>query len=136
MLLESLIEPVGAGDPLFQIKGSGDATLLKVLSEGSDRNRKKNVEPVDTAKILGRVVALPVATWTYRSDDDSIRHMGPMAQDFHANFGLGTDNKHIAPLDGVGVTLAAIQELHKRIQRQERMIQALQEKNLGKSREP
>ena len=28
-----LIQPAGAGDPLFRIKGSGDASLLKVLSD-------------------------------------------------------------------------------------------------------
>jgi len=37
--------------------------------------------------------------------------MGPMAQDFHAAFGLGRDNKHIATLDTSGVALAGIQAL-------------------------
>ena len=39
--------------------------------------------------VLRKVVALPIATWNYKSQDAAIRHMGPMAQDFHAAFGLG-----------------------------------------------
>jgi hypothetical protein len=35
-----------------------------------------------------------------------------MAQDFHAAFGVGTDDKHIATVDADGVALAAIQGLH------------------------
>ena len=34
--------------------------------------------------------------------------MGPMAQDFHAIFGLGEDDTHIASLDASGVALAAV----------------------------
>ena len=37
-----------------------------------------------------------------------IRHIGPMAQDFHAVFGVGADEKAIATLDESGVVLAAI----------------------------
>ena len=42
-------------------------------------------------------------------------HMGPMAQDFHAAFGLGTDDKHIATVDADGVALAAIQGLNQKL---------------------
>jgi hypothetical protein len=34
-----------------------------------------------------------------------------MAQDFAATFGVGVDDRHIHPLDGQGVALAAIQGL-------------------------
>ncbi len=34
-----------------------------------------------------------------------------MAQDFHAAFGLGIDERHVAASDLAGVALAAIQEL-------------------------
>ena len=37
--------------------------------------------------------------------------MGPMSQDFHAAFGLGVNELTIAPVDGVGVALAAIKAL-------------------------
>jgi hypothetical protein len=42
--------------------------------------------------------------------------MGPMAQDFHAAFGLGADDRHIHVLDSSGVALASIQALNDRLQ--------------------
>jgi DNA-binding transcriptional MerR regulator len=39
-----------------------------------------------------------------------------MAQDFHAAFGLGTDDKHIATVDADGVALAAIQGLNEKVE--------------------
>jgi hypothetical protein len=38
-----------------------------------------------------------------------------MAQDFHAAFALGTDDKHIATVDADGVALAAIQGLNQKL---------------------
>lgn len=113
---------------LFTVKDSGDATLLQVLSQGSDRNIKKNIEPVDTSEILKRISELPIAEWSYKTDNDSIRHLGPMSQDFYSRFDLGVDDKHIAPLDGVGLSLAAIQELHKQLKELKQLINQLQSK--------
>jgi hypothetical protein len=39
-----------------------------------------------------------------------------MAQDFHAAFGLGADDKHIATVDADGVALAAIQGLNVKLE--------------------
>ena len=39
-----------------------------------------------------------------------------MAQDFHAAFGVGTDDKHIATVDADGVALAAIQGLNQKLE--------------------
>src|SRR5688500_3497667 len=58
--------------------------------------------------MVQRVRELPISTWNYTSDDPTIRHIGPMAQDFAALFGVGADNRHIHPIDGQGVALAAI----------------------------
>ncbi len=82
----------------------------------SDRNLKANFGSVDPADMLARVRELPIATWNYTSDDLAVRHIGPMAQDFAALFGVGADDRHIHPLDGQGVALAAIQGLHAEIQ--------------------
>jgi molecular chaperone GrpE (heat shock protein) len=41
-----------------------------------------------------------------------------MGQDFHAAFGLGTDDKHIATVDADGVALAAIQALNQKVEEQ------------------
>src|SRR2546422_1818102 len=41
---------------------------------------------------LFRSVALPVQTWEYKSDG-ATRHLGPVAQDFYAAFGVGPDDR-------------------------------------------
>jgi hypothetical protein len=83
----------------------------------SDRALKANVGSVDPADMLARVRDLPIATWNYTSDDPAIRHIGPMAQDFAALFNVGDDDRHIHPLDGQGVALAAIQGLAEELAR-------------------
>ena len=56
-----------------------------------------------------------------------------MAQDFHAAFGIGPDDKHIATVDADGVALAAIQGLNEKVevrsQRSEDRIQKLEAEN-------
>lgn len=51
------------------------------------------------------------------SQDASVQHMGPMAQDFHAAFGLGDDDTRITTVDPDGVALAAIQGVEGRERR-------------------
>ena len=83
----------------------------------SDRNAKSDIEAIDPRDVLARVLALPIYTWRYNAQDSGIRHMGPMAQDFHAAFELnGDDDRTIATVDPDGVALAAIQGLHGEIQ--------------------
>ncbi len=53
----------------------------------------------------------PIATWSYVSER-GVRHVGPMAQDFYAAFGVGADDRHITSIDEDGVALAAIKALH------------------------
>jgi hypothetical protein len=80
-------------------------------SSFSDRNYKDNVELVDGREVLARLAEIPISTWNYTTEEESIRHMGPMAQDFYAAFGLGPDDRHITTIDADGVALAAIQAL-------------------------
>lgn len=86
---------------------------------------KENFMQVDADDVLERLAALEIQTWNYKKDDPSIRHIGPMAQDFVAAFGVGEDDKHIHQVDAVGVTFASIQALHKRIQVQEHHVNHL-----------
>ena len=81
----------------------------------SDRNVKTAIRPVDASEILGRVVGLEISTWQYKKDGPEVRHLGPMAQDFKAAFGLWDTDRMIFPLDASGVSLAAIQALHRRV---------------------
>ena len=82
----------------------------------SDRNAKENFIPVDSEDILRRLVAMPLSTWNMKGSDPALRSLGPVAQDFHAAFGLGTDDKTIAISNVAGVALAAIQGLHQLVQ--------------------
>ncbi|HEU0301490.1 MAG TPA: tail fiber domain-containing protein [Longimicrobium sp.] len=80
----------------------------------SDRDRKENFLAVDGEDLLARLRGVPVTSWNYLSQDRSIRHMGPMAQDFYAAFGLGESDVLISSIDIDGVSLAAVQALSAR----------------------
>ena len=82
----------------------------------SDRNAKTNFSAIDPGRILDGVLGLPVTRWSYRAQTDSIRHIGPMAQDFRAAFNVGEDDRHITTIDEEGVALAAIQGLNAKIE--------------------
>jgi hypothetical protein len=108
----------GAGAVLHP--GSGGWSSL------SDRASKENIAEVDGREILARLVAMPVASWNYRSQDPSVRHIGPIAQDFKAAFDVGEDEKHISTIDQSGVALAAIQGLNAVVKEKEERIQSLE----------
>lgn len=97
----------------------------------SDRASKENIVQLDPGEILAKVVALPVTEWNWKSQDASMRRIGPMAQDFHAAFGLGgEEDRVITASDADGVALAAIQGLNQKLEatvaQQEAEIQSLQ----------
>ena len=93
----------------------------------SDRNGKDHIVPVDPQEVLSKVAALPIATWNWKSQDAAIRHMGPMAQDFAAAFGLGETPRGINTVDSEGVALAAIKGLYEQLQLKDRELAALRE---------
>jgi hypothetical protein len=72
--------------------------------------------------------AIPVTTWHYKAQAQSIRHLGPVAQDFRAAFGLGEDDKHISTVDADGVALAAIQALYRLNQEKDKKISELEQR--------
>jgi hypothetical protein len=93
--------------------GTVGATLAPgsgAWSSASDRNMKTDIVPLDDAEVLDRVGRLPVSRWSYISEH-GVRHVGPMAQDFYAAFGVGEDDRHITSIDEDGVALAAIKAL-------------------------
>jgi hypothetical protein len=106
----------------------GQSTGVTLTSGGgswtsvSDRNAKENFEPVDTQAVLEKVVELPLTEWNYKSQDAGIRHMGPMAQDFKAAFGLGESQTGITTVDADGVALAAIQGLNEKLEAKSRYL--------------
>jgi hypothetical protein len=112
------INNVGGDSPGTEMSvfKNGDLVIGGLLTENSDRDAKQNIVPLVSQDILAKIVNLEVLEWSY-IDAPNQRHIGPMAQDFHAAFGLGRDNKHIATLDTSGVALLGIKALAEEDQR-------------------
>jgi hypothetical protein len=133
--------------PVFWVEFDGDVNTVaqyygKGFNNTSDRSAKTNFADVNPLKILERLARLPIQTWNYKTDPASVRHLGPMAQDFKAAFGLnGEDDTHINSLDAQGVALAAIQglyELNRRLKSENKALQerlAALEKELSRLKE-
>ena len=78
------------------------------------------MNPLD---VLKRVIDLPVTQWRYQAEVSGARHVGPMAEDFHAAFGLGDSNKTINVIDASGVALVAIQGLNELVSKKDAEIE-------------
>lgn len=98
-------------------------------TNASDRNRKHLFAHITGEDVLARLRTMPITTWTYKTEADNIRHLGPMAQDFRAAFGLGDDDKVISTVDADGVALAGVQALDARTTGQAARIDALEREN-------
>jgi len=91
-------------------------TVTTTLNQPSDVNLKEEFETVDPSAVLEKVIELPISTWEYKHDESNQRHMGVMAQDFYAAFGLGSGDRTISTIDPAGVTMAAIQGLNQKVE--------------------
>jgi hypothetical protein len=98
-------------------------------TNGSSREFKENFEAIDKREVLRKVVELPVTRWQYRGEDEFTRHIGPVAEDFRAAFGLGHDERYITTIDADGVALAAIQGLHEIVREKDCEIDELRTRN-------
>ncbi len=110
---------IGTSAPTEKLHVVGNILATGTITPSSDRNVKKNFSPVDPLAMLAKVSALPIQQWTYQAESDGIHHVGPMAQDFHAAFGLGANDVTIATVDADGVALAAIQGLNEKVEAQQ-----------------
>ncbi len=81
--------------------------------------------PVNGYEILEKLATLPISTWNYVFDDTTVRHLGPMAQDFAAAFGLGDNDKVINVVDANGVLMVAVQALYRKVQALEAEVEDL-----------
>ncbi|MFE6862344.1 tail fiber domain-containing protein [Nocardia sp. NPDC057668] len=73
-------------------------------------------DAVNGYDILAKVVDLPISTWRYEWEPQQVNHLGPMAQDWMAAFGLGDDEKVIYGVDAVGVLLVCVQALQRDVE--------------------
>jgi hypothetical protein len=72
----------------------------------SSRDMKEDIEPV--TDILPRLRSLPMFTWRYKGDP--VKHVGPMAQDFAATFGVG-DGTTLHFGDMLSVIMGGLKEM-------------------------
>ncbi len=98
----------GGGVASVKVNGSVQATNV-VFS--SSRELKNEIDLVDGKETLARLTAMPIAHWSLKTDESATKHVGPMAEDFYAAFGVGRDNKTISVTDANGVAFSAIQGL-------------------------
>lgn len=132
------------GDRTFHVKSTGGVRMLTSAgttfvpggstgwSVTSTRAAKTNVDPVDPEQVLDGVESLEVSTWEYESEDGEgagVRHVGPMAEEFHDAFELGSSDEHINSVNADGVALAAIQGLSERLDDREERIETLEAEN-------
>ena len=85
-----------------------------VWTNTSDREKKARVTDINPELILERVAGMPIHEWSYLEEEEHVRHIGPMAQDFQGTFGYGYDDRSIPTIDADGVALASVQALHAR----------------------
>lgn len=105
---------------------TGNIISLGSVFNASDRNLKENIKRVKDDEILNKVDSLNISFWNYKTEDKTIRHIGPMAQDFYKIFKVGVDNKHISTLDAAAVAIASVKALHHKLQEKDKEISSLQ----------
>jgi trimeric autotransporter adhesin len=81
------------------------------------------------AAVLDCVAKLLIQQWRFKAEPEEVKHVGPMAQDFRAAFGLGEIPTAIATVDADGVALAAIQGLNQKLVERDAQMQALKRQN-------
>jgi hypothetical protein len=95
----------------------------------SDRDQKRAFAPVEEREVLEKVARLPMTTWSYGNDATHARHLGPMAQDFKRELGLGGTDRAYDPIDAHGVALTSIKALYSIVQEQNARIERLEAEN-------
>lgn len=109
----------GSGQPRMAVSGGsgGIASLSNggTWTNASSRSYKENFSAVNGLDVLSRLVSLPIMTWDYIGSGEG-SHMGPVAEDFKATFGLAGDGKSISTVDADGIALAAIQGLNAKLE--------------------
>jgi len=94
----------------------------------SDKNSKENFKEINNQEILNKLIAMPIESWNYKSQNNNIRHIGPYAQDFNQAYGLGDGKLSINTIDSDGIAFVSLQALAERNERLSTKNQVLEEK--------
>lgn len=128
------INKAGSGLPVeFEVYDNGDGyfggdVYANEVLLTSSRESKTDFEAVDSETVLDRLDQLEILSWRYKEDDETDRHIGPIAEDFQSVFGLG-DGTHISAVDTSGIAFAAIKGLHDEAREQAAKMESLQTEN-------
>lgn len=106
---------LNAGANFFTMSNGALLSNGGVWTNASSRELKEGFQAVDAGAMLEKLIGLPITTWTYKTSAEGT-HIGPVAEDFKAAFGLAGDGKAIATVDADGVALAAIQGLNAKLE--------------------
>lgn len=123
------------GPPVVFADAAPSAGFCGQACPVSDRNAKHDITPIDPDQILESIAKMPISEWSYNDQEPSVRHIGPMAQDFHSAFDVGSSDKCIPTVDENGVALAAIQALYQRVSHLDEESRDLRQKNDALRRE-
>lgn len=101
------------GNPFMEALGMGAGFLM------SDEEVKTKKKPVRS--LMKAVRGMRVENWEYKpdaagGDGGGVEHTGTYAQDFKAATGKG-DGKTIPVVDAIGVTMGALKELDRKVER-------------------
>jgi len=131
---EFAVRCTGGARFVTAVGGGGVPTAGVTLAAGggswstlSDRAAKTGFAAVNVREVLDKLASLSIARWSYRTQD-GVRHIGPVAQDFYAAFGVGEDDRHISTVDADGVALAAIQGLYEIVKEKDQALAAQQKR--------
>ena len=112
-------------DPIATLTEDGIFSVNGSVLSSSSRAVKHGFTSVDDNDVLDRVSKLDVTRWRYNNDRTGAEHLGPMAEDFHAAFGLGPDPAHIAATDIASVAVVSVKALQQKVKDQQAEIARL-----------
>jgi hypothetical protein len=136
-------EASGAGFNINDLADGGTAELVlqtdgDLIIEGdltangtnypSSRTLKEGFSAVDNQEVLGRLAAVPVSLWTYKSDAHKRPHIGPVTEDFSAAFDFLEADGTLSTIDLHGVALAAIKGLNELVTEKDARITELEQR--------
>ena len=128
----------GNNDPLIYgefdndfVRINGTFEVTAGLANPSSRTLKQQFVTLDASSILAKLTTLNIQQWNYKHRPDE-NHVGPVAEDFYALFGLGDGDTNISTIDADGIMMLAIQALHdenellkSKLEKQEELIREI-----------
>lgn len=127
-----VINRLGSGASEFVLGNGGDATFAgEVTANGvlltSTRAAKTDFRPIDESDILDRLASLDISEWRYLTEPEGTWHIGPVAEEFQAAFGL-SDGKTLNMIDTTGISFAAIKALKRELDEKQTEVDVLSAK--------